>query len=186
MSAHPDAVHETVFERLAALEHRLSNMIKFGTVASADAETHRIVGNIGDTDAPLLTPAIPHSQIAGGRKTHSMPTVGQQMVFFSKDGEFEQGFALPLTWSNANPSPSTDPEAHVDVVGGCTVTYKGGVCTIEADTLLFKAGGVTYRFDGVGFVQMGGLQTHDGRNVGKTHRHGGVQPGGSLTGEPQS
>lgn len=133
-------------DRVAQLEQRVERQHRKGTVAEVDAAKHLIRMRIGGTDdEPHLSPWVQYSQFAGARKVHSMPSVGQQMLMISPCGDFEQAFAMPLSWSDANPAPSSDADEHIDEAAGTTITRKGGVLTLK---------GMTIVLDGV--VKLGG------------------------------
>lgn len=137
---------EAVHRRIGALEARVQWLMVSGPVAEVDAENHRVRMRIGGSDeAPMLSAWHPYAQIAGARKTHSVPSIGQQMTLFHNSGDLEQGLAVPMTWSDANPAPSTDPAAHIDEAAGVTFTRKDGTLTIHAETIVLDA-----------FVKLGG------------------------------
>ncbi|WP_424138159.1 phage baseplate assembly protein domain-containing protein [Roseomonas chloroacetimidivorans] len=54
----------------------------------------------------------------------------------------------------------------------------------DGASIIFRNGGVIELTAPGGFTQTGGPLTHNGVNVGATHKHSGVQQGGSQTGEP--
>ena len=181
-------------DRFDLLEARFERIHRHGPVTDVDGAKHRIRMRIGGTDAaPMKSPWIPYSQIAGDLQSHSMPSVGQQMTMIAPDGDFDQAFALPLTWSNAVPSPSTDPAVDVDVRGTTKDTRTASSRTIEVGGASFKiedgkitlsVGGVTWTLSGAGEATQGGQVTHNDLDVGATHIHGGVTPGGANTGIP--
>lgn len=67
----------------------------------------------------------------------------------------------------------------------CIVTFGKSIMTFSEEGLVVRAGGLTFKFTADGFIQTGGKQEHDGKNVGKDHKHGQVQTGGSKTGDPE-
>lgn len=153
-------------------------MFRPGKVAEVDAAKQLYRQEIGvDKDGnPVKGPWVPYSQIAGGRKTHSPPSVGQQMMLISPDGDFSQGFGVPFTWSKEQASPSTDPNTDVD--------QRGDVKDVnDGKSRVISAGGVTLKISAAGVEITGGALKHDGRNIGKTHKHVNVQPGGGQSGE---
>lgn len=56
--------------------------------------------------------------------------------------------------------------------------------SFDEDGLYFTAPGVTVTITGAGLAITGGTVTHNGTNIGDTHVHGGVEPGGSNTAVP--
>lgn len=154
-------------------------MFRPGKVAEVDAAKQLYRQEIGvDKDGnPVKGPWVPYSQIAGGRKAHSPPSVGQQMMLISPDGDFSQAFGMPFTWSKENASPSTDPNADVDQRGEVKDTNDG-------KSRVISVGGVTLKISAAGVAVTGGKVTHDGHDIGVTHKHKGVEPGGGMTQEP--
>lgn len=53
-----------------------------------------------------------------------------------------------------------------------------------ADTWTMTIGGVVFKFSSAGLEVTGGDIKHNGKSVGSTHTHTGVQAGASKTGEP--
>lgn len=118
--------------RIAEMERRISRMMLQGTVTDVDAAKHRVRLQIGGTDEkPHKSPWIAYGQIAGALKVHSVPSQGQQMLVIAPDGVPEAGLAIPLTWSDANPSPSDKPDEHVMTFGQVKVTIKGAEIKAE-------------------------------------------------------
>lgn len=153
-------------------------MFRPGKVAEVDAAKQLYRQEIGvDKDGnPVKGPWVPYSQVAGARSTHSPPSVGQQMMMVSPDGDFSQAFGVPLTWSKQNASPSTDPNTDVD--------QRGAVKDVnDGKSRVISVGGVTLKISAAGVEVNGGALKHDGHDIGKTHKHQGVQPGGGQSGE---
>ena len=50
--------------------------------------------------------------------------------------------------------------------------------------MTITAGGVSVEVSNAGVAITGGKVTHQARNIGSTHIHGGVVPGGGLTDVP--
>jgi phage baseplate assembly protein V len=182
-------------DELDFLKARLERVHRHGTVTDVDGTKHLIRMQIGGTaSAPMKSPWIPYLQHAGARKSHSMPSVGQQMHMFSPDGDFDQAFAAPLIWSDADPSPSTDPNVDVTTRGTTTDTTTSSSRTIKVGgasiavvdgSITLTVGGVTWKLSGDGEATQGGHVTHDAHDIGKTHLHTDVTPGPLLTGPPQ-
>jgi len=56
--------------------------------------------------------------------------------------------------------------------------------SFDEDGFYFTIGGVSMTLTGDGVTIVGGAVTHNGKNIGDTHEHTGVTPGGALTGPP--
>lgn len=177
---------ESIRQDLADLRRRQENTVRHGRVTDVDAKKGLVRLEIGGEEGkPMKSPWIAYSQIAGARKVHSPPSVGQQMTLLAPGGTFEQSVAIPNTWSNDHAAPSDKPDEHVDQVGKTKITTKDGSQTIELDSLSIKAGGSTLLFDQAGLRITGGSVKHDGRNIGSSHIHSGVQSGGDKTAAPE-
>jgi phage baseplate assembly protein V len=181
--------------RIAELERRFSGVMRHGTVEEVDAGRQRVRLNFGkDVEGkPFLSPWVPYAQISGALKVHTPPSKGQQFTALSPNGDWQQAVALPMTWSDQNKSPSSKGDENVLTYGNVTVTLKDGLCevVVGAATLKLTSAAVTVKVGGVnvevsdaGVAITGGKVTHDGKNIGSTHIHGGVVPGGGLTDVP--
>jgi phage baseplate assembly protein gpV len=181
--------------RVAELERRFSGVMRHGTVAEIDAGRQRLRLNFGkDVDGkPFLSPWVPYAQIAGALKVHTPPSKGQQFTALSPNGDWQQAVALPMTWSDMNQSPSGNGDENVLTYGNVLAIIKddlaqvhvgGTEFEITSGRVLIKVGGVTAEITGDGVAITGGVVTHDGKNIGSSHIHGGVVPGGGLTDVP--
>lgn len=181
--------------RVAELERRFSGTMRHGTVEEVDAATQIVRMNFGkDVDGkPFLSPWIPYAQIAGALKVHTPPSKGQQFTMLSPTGDWQQAVALPMTWSDQNTSPSSNGDENVLTYGNVRATIKddltqvhvgGTEFEITSGRVLIKVGGVTVEITGGGVSITGGRVEHNGKNIGSTHIHGGVVPGGGLTDVP--
>lgn len=166
--------------RVVALEQRLAGMMRHGTVLEVDPAKGlaRLDLGVDDDGKPLQSPWVPYAQVAGAMKFHSPPSKGQQMTLMSPNGDWMQGIAVPMHWSNQNKSPSDKGDEHVMTYGGVTITIKG-------DSYTIKVGGVTVEISGAGVKITGGRVEHDGRNIGSDHVHDEVVKGSANTGKPQ-
>lgn len=114
-----------ILNRIAGLEKRLSSMVRHGPVAEVNPAEGWVRLNLGEGDnGPLLSPKIPYAQMAGALKFHAPPSEGQQMTYFAPSGDPRQAVAFPMTWSDANPSPSGSGEENVLTYGSVKVVIK--------------------------------------------------------------
>lgn len=111
------------------------NSVIDGRVTDRDPKKHRIRIEIGldDEGESVKSPWIPYSQIAGARKVHSVPSIGQQMRMVCPNGDPCQALAVPLTWWNDNPSPSEDGDEDIDLRGKTKRTQKDATVRQEVD-----------------------------------------------------
>lgn len=198
--------------RIAELERRLENSARQGPVRAVDAEKGLVRLEVGRAPdgTPQLGPWVPYSQMAGGLKIHAPPSEGQTMMQVAPGGDFEQAVAVPLSWSNANPSPSGKGDENVMTFGSATFGLRGNEVTLDVPRLLVTCEGTTFEvtgqgirvvgdidhdgaFDGQGGARirgglelLGGRVSHDGRNIGSNHVHSGVRSGGDRSSIPDA
>lgn len=76
--------------------------------------------------------------------------------------------------------------AEVDLQSGSSITATVGGATvfIDSGTVKIDVGGFSATFTAGGLAMEGGMITHNGHNIGETHVHINVEPGGGLSGPP--
>ncbi|MER9961639.1 hypothetical protein NKJ72_11840 [Mesorhizobium sp. M0045] len=184
MSLH--RVLRSVFERLQEHERRLAGGHWVGKVKQVDAEKHliRMVLGKDDDGADVLSPWVPVGQVAGALKLHSMPSVDQVMVIRSEAGDLEQGMAEPYHWTDENPSPSQDGGEHKLTFGDVTITLVSGGLKFQVGDTTVEISGSKLSVQADEFVTHGASMKHNDKEIGDTHKHGGVESGGSDTDVP--
>jgi len=179
-------IFRRIFERLSEHERRLAGTEMRGRVRHVDATKARVRLAIGkDSDGEdVLSPWVPYAQTAGKLKIHSAPSVGQAMAVRSETGDIEQGVAHPFHWTEDNAALSQSGDEHILSLGSVTVR-------LIDDGLELKVGDTIVSFTGskVGIRTAhldvdGSSITHNDHEIGSTHKHTGVMPGGALTGPP--
>lgn len=128
-----------------SLRRAVQGMQRFGTVHAVDGETKRVQLKFsGEDGQEFLSPFRPWADLAGAEKSWRPPTEGQQMLMLSPFGDLRQGVATPLTFSNANPAPTTDLSARVLSAYGSGLfgfTDGGGVAQVHGDRVDLGGGG---------------------------------------------
>ncbi|MCU7649450.1 phage baseplate assembly protein V [Pseudomonas piscis] len=150
-----------------------------------------------------------HSQAAGKARHWRAPSLGEQGALISPSGEPAQGTFVPGLYGNAGTQP--DNRDHVEVWrfddGGSlvydwqaksySVSLPSGTVTIQVagSSAVITDSAITAKADTIslighitlnGDVQINGASLqHNGVNVGSTHTHPGVMPGGGSTATPQ-
>ena len=181
--------------RVAELERRVAGTMRHGRVAEVNASEAWVRLDFGPATGGgrFLSPKIPYAQIAGALKVHTPPSEGQQMTMISPSGDWSQAVAVPMTWSNANESPSDQESEHVLTYGDWRITLKEQSLKFECGDLTLEktnsgmslaVGGTTWSFTSAGLTQTGGQIDHDGHRIDKTHKHTDVMSGPTLTGPP--
>lgn len=178
---------------VADIKRRLAMMGRHGPVAEVNTSEGWVRLDLGEgDDGPLLSPKIPYAQMAGGLKVHAPPSVGQNMTLFAPTGDTRQAVALPMTWSDENPTPGSGPdpvltygEVKATIEPGEIVIEIGGLTlSVSSSAFRVSVGGVEYSVSGAGVASTGGGVGHNGQDIGSTHRHPGIEPGGGITDEP--
>lgn len=176
-------------------EQMTGDVIQLGTIASVDhanATCTVQIGEIESGDLPWL------AQRAGGARHWSPPSIGEQCVVLSPEGDLANGLVVLGLYSNACPAPATDPAVTlIEYEDGAIIRYDhvahqlsailpaGGEADITAPGGITINGPVTINDD----VTLNGKLTAsddviaDGKSL-KGHRHGGVQAGTAQTGAP--
>lgn len=176
-------------------EQLTGQVIQLGTIASVDHANATCTVETGDIttgDLPWI------AQRAGGVRTWSPPTVGEQCVILSPEGDIESAFVVLGLYSDACPPPSTNPDiVHLEFSDGAVIAYdqaahdlavtlpEGGTATIDAPGGVTITGDVTI----IGDVGVVGTVTASEDVLGggkslKSHKHSGVQSGAAQTGAP--
>ena len=187
----------------ADTQRLVGDMIRIGVIASVDFSNPAdplVTVTIGDlTTSPL--PIIMHR--AGRVVVWSPPSVGEQCVVLSPEGDTEAGLVLLGLFSKANPAPSTSPDlvmiqfedgaqlAYDMAAHALTVTLPdGGTAVIDAP------GGMPINADLTvkGKMTLQGDLDHDGEITTKdvtaqggikltAHGHGEVSAGAAKSGK---
>ncbi|MBB4092458.1 phage baseplate assembly protein V [Brucella pecoris] len=173
-------VFDRLIERLEAVESvvrrmtvRQNNMFREGVVKEVDYENGTVIITAHGIDSPPTS----WSEQAGDINEWTPPSVGQRVMLLSPDGDMAKSVMIKGGFTDDTPQPHNKGAEKRVVIGGTTITH-------TAEGLFIEANGTTFQFTGEGFVQVGGKQEHDEKNVGSTHIHGGVVPGAANTDVP--
>ena len=149
---------------IAMLKARHGNTIKVGPVEQVDGDKGYRIRLGGTDEAPYLSPWLPHPESG---KTSVPLKKGQIVGVLNPVGDMRKGIIVRGGYSDAHASPNGDMAANVFKDAGVTVTIAGGKIIVEGD-VEFKGTSVK----------------HNGKEIGDTHKHTDVMPGGALTGKP--
>ncbi|MCA1776047.1 MAG: phage baseplate assembly protein V [Loktanella sp.] len=129
--------------RVADLERRVAGTMRHGRVAEVDPKRGRVRLDLGEGTGgeTLLSPWVPYGQTAGALKAHVPPSVGQQLSLLAPAGDWQQAVAVPLTFSDQEPSPSEDGAENV-------ITYGNVRLTLRDDLVRIVVGGSTLEITG--------------------------------------
>jgi len=156
------------------LKTALGSLGRIGAVERVDAQRgYRLKLGEGE-DGPYLSPWYPHPETG---KSSVPLEKGQVVGVLNPSGDPRQGVLLRGGYSPSHASPNENMAANVFAAAGVRAEVVDG-------RLVVTAGDVTLTLSGAGLAVSGGRVEHDGRNIGSTHRHGGVRPGGASTDVP--
>jgi phage baseplate assembly protein gpV len=133
---------ERLIFRLAELERRVRNIVRYGRVAEVDAAKGRVkvideeLG--GGEGKSITTDWLPWAEIGGAFKTWTPPSVGQQVAVISPSGNLGQGLVLPNAFSEQFPPPSDKGDEHVMTVGETRITVKGDEVRFSSPKIVFE------------------------------------------------
>ena len=196
---------------LAESERVQANIIRVGRVTAVDAATRRAKLRVGGLDTDWLPWGVAR---AGGTRTASAPTVGEQRLVFAPYGDtaqavigqaiYQDDYDAPTNSANVEATVFPDGtrveydaaanKLQIDVAGSALVVINCKQATVNAQTSVTLntpetnlSGNLTVTGNatvGGNATFNGGSVTHGGVNIGKTHKHGGVMSGPALTGVP--
>ena len=159
--------------RVADLEARMSGLIRFGKVTSVDPGAGTFTMELGPGHQ---SPPRPYAQIGGALSIHAPPSVGQEMMLVSPDGDMRNGVGLPNTFGGANASPGATADTNVLTFGGVTISLAG-------DGVVIAIGGATITASAAGIVVAGGDVVAEGISL-RTHTHTDTPGTGAGTTSP--
>ena len=161
------------------LKVAFGNSLKVGPVEEVDA----VKGyRLKLSEDGYLSPWYPHPESG---KTSVPLKKGDIVGVINPSGDPRQGMMFRAGYSGPRPSPNDDMDANVFDDAGVRLTIKDGVLSIKASGgVKIEVGGVTHEITADGITTAGGTIVHDDLDVGSTHKHRDVTPGGALTGLP--
>lgn len=122
---------------------------------------------------------------------HSVPPKGAHGFLLQHGGGPSGGRDLNAVFGIEHPEhrPKSKDEGYAalyDNHGNTVSIVEKEIRITHAKKRVDKVGNCTYTYSESGLAIEGGRITHDGRNIGKDHKHGQVQPGGGVTGDPEA
>ncbi|MFK3649290.1 phage baseplate assembly protein V [Lysobacter enzymogenes] len=188
-------------DSVSELQRKLSNAIRYGTIAEVDHNAARCRIDTGDVKTDLLPWFVPR---AGKVIEWSSPSTGEQGLLLSPNGDTHGAVFLRGIYSDAFAAPSSAESLHlIRFPDGALVQYDhethalqatlpgGGTVEITADGGVTINGPLTVNGDTQinGDVGVSGTATVEVDVVGggkslKSHPHKNVQPGSGQSGPP--
>lgn len=166
----PEAVVTDLYHRIAEIERRNRNRKRTGRIAEGPDDKGRYRVKISEQGGtPYLSPWVkPKTYAAGWVKMDVVYSVDEQVDLVSESGDLTDAVIEMSTYSEANARENTgNVPLHIKI--GSTVIQAGG------DGVAIKSGAITLE---------SATLTHNGKNIGDTHVHGGIVVGGSDTSTP--
>ncbi|MDD1499812.1 phage baseplate assembly protein [Agrobacterium sp. CNPSo 3708] len=117
----------------------------------------------------------------------SQPVKGAKGLLLSPNGDDDQSYVVGGEHPGHRPKNIPGGGAALyDAAGNIikVVMGDGIVVDVTGAAYTITKGGNSLRISADGFDFSGGTVRHNGKNIGDTHYHGGVQPGSSNTGDP--
>lgn len=166
-------------------EYEANATSKRGRVVDRDPAKHRIRVQFEDEDGMVSAWIDVLGRSAGGVQSFMMPSMGDE-VWCALDPKGEDGCLIGSKYNDQNAPPFGSNEDvgmvwpggsfHLDVGSGAvTVTTNGPVDITTSGDATIKAANIKLE---------SATLTHNGVNIGDTHKHAGVAPGGAKTDVP--
>lgn len=115
---------------LSELLRLILNLIRLGTIADIDHAAQRVrvhVGNNTTTWRPWITLR------AGDAQTWWPPSIGEQVMLLSPEGNFDNAVVLPAVYSDKFTTPSTNPAHHTTRYSdGAVIQYDSAAHALTA------------------------------------------------------
>ena len=103
---------------LTDLLRRLCNIARVGTVTEIDGKLARV--NSGDNTTTWIPWAV---ERAGSTRTWLPPSVGEQVIIISPDGELRNAFIIGSLYCDAHDAPGSGTGYHATYPDGAEFTY---------------------------------------------------------------
>ncbi len=166
---------------LAEMNRQLNNLLRIGTLWAVDHENKKLKVKTGDLVTGWLDWPV---EIGRNYKRWRPLRVGTQVLLASPSGDPAQGQIVGMLYTQDLDAPSDDP--NIDLIqfnGGSFLKHNASNNSIH----IHAAGKMTFSYDRLYLqgpvTQTGGDMTSDGTSA-QHHKHDGVAPGPSETGEP--
>lgn len=164
----------------------IGDLIREAVVIARTGALCRVqIGEIESGDIPWL------SGRAGKATIWSPPSIGEQVMVLSAEGDLARAIVLPGIFSDAHPAPADDDSFHVTFDDGCWIGYdpaKGEAMVALGDGTRLQVTPGKVRIDAdlevTGTVTADVDVIADGKSL-KSHKHTLVQPGQGVSGAPQ-
>jgi phage baseplate assembly protein V len=115
----------------------------------------------------------------------STPVVGAVGLIANLGGRSDRAVLLGLESEDLRPKNiGVGGSAIYDHTGNIVSVVQPRTRIIHSTEIVIQAGGTTLTINAAGLIINGIRVEHDGKDIGKTHTHSGVTPGGANTNVP--
>ncbi|OKP69633.1 phage baseplate protein [Ensifer adhaerens] len=169
----------SIYKSIDDAQRRAATTMMTGKVTAIDGKRIRLelLPVDGRTGKPFLSPWVQCQEAAGITSTNTPVRLGDPMRLLSPNGELgPQSLAIRDSHTEDNPNPANGDEL---VIG-----HDGAVIRMSSEAIVFELDGMSIRLSGGKIDITSSELTHNGRNIGSTHVHGGIERGGSDTATP--
>lgn len=179
-------MNRDIHARLAELERKIARAFIPATVHERSHENgvrFKIAENEDGT--PVLSSWVQPPDHNTETKSRWLPAVGSQHLMITVPGSEVATTFIPLGHHDSSPNPAVN--------GDQTVLFDNGMCSIRIsnNALDIASGSARIRLingvmqiHGDNIQVTGDVLAHNQKDIGSTHRHGGVDSGGDLTDVP--
>ena len=185
----------TLRDEVEDLHRRAANLNRIGTCVAVDPASGRCQVSHGGNRSPWIKYFNP---AAGETRETRHPSVGEQCLLLNYGAGDGSAQAMALTGLPSAAFPPVSGEGNVwrrTFKDGTTESYDhdahrferaigSSTMTADRDGITLMHGGNGLRIDASGVHLVGSGVDHDGKDIGKTHKHGGVVAGNSKTDVP--
>lgn len=117
--------------RIIELERKQENAVRVGRIEEIDASRGLVKVDVGTPEHPLVSGWVPWTERAGGIRTWTPPSPGEQVRLISPTGDMAQGWVDQGGFSNENVQPHDREDERVFTVGETTITETGDSVLIQ-------------------------------------------------------
>lgn len=175
---------------VAGLQQARLRTLMPGTVKAVKGSRVEVTLADDGDDGPVETPELrlinTTGKRGGGVSKFTKLGVGDPVLVVSPDGDVTTASGvMPWVDSEDDPAPgAAETDGDVTECGNAKIEVKDGMIrlTVGASVITMSAGGIT--INGQSIAATGASLTHNTRNIGSSHTHGGITPGGARTDIP--
>lgn len=178
------------------IQRLVGDLLREGTIETVDLGAGKCTVRLADD---FVTGPIPWAASRLGRtRIWSPPSVGEQVLVASPEGDTLRAIVIGSLRSDANPHPANNGSTLIEFEDGATISYDPDAHDLmaylpsNATVLVVARGGIHFTGDLTidGDIRSTGTITGDADVVGagkslKDHVHTKVQAGAAISGPPQ-